>query len=152
MGKKKQEKITTITEFARERGVSPETVGAYLHRKYNKYQYDRTRGLSAEALEWLDQKYPVKNPVVIVDHETIEALQAKIIKLQDEQKALLVEKSELEKKVGRLELLEDTAQRQAEEVRDLQKELVSKDATIRLRDEEITRMKQRSLIERILNK
>lgn len=82
-----------MTEFARERGEEPNTVGAYIRRYKDKFEghtfMDGKRMmLDDHALAILDEQYPMPQPVIVKeDFKTMQALaeaQAKVIELQDQ--------------------------------------------------------------------
>lgn len=105
-----------ISEFARERGLNPNTVSLYIRRNSSKFDGHLTpsrTGNSLEldeiALELLDKKYPRPQQVQVLEHdpelerkiadqnEMIRQLQAKIIQLTEKN-------SDLEHQLGDVKL------------------------------------------------
>ncbi len=81
----------TITEFAESRNVEAQAVSRFLSRHPEQKQNCRKVGknleLSDEALEFLNQQYPLPKPVMIVEgvpHEDYEKLQEKLLSVQEQ--------------------------------------------------------------------
>ena len=117
-----------ISEFARERGVKPTTVSLYIRRhkeEFDDHIQPSTTGNSLElddtALKILDEKYPLQQPIQVLDHdpelerkvneqnELIKELQAKIILLQQQNGTLDHQLGEAKQKQLMLEAVEQRA-------------------------------------------
>lgn len=131
--------MTRIVDFAAEVGQDPATIGAYM--KHHKMQYDRKTGLTDEQIAELSKQYKKPSDVVAVDNESREQLlvaQAEIIRLKDEIISLT-------KQASKIELLEDLQAKQEQRQEELAAELTEA-------RQEIERLKNRSLWQRLMNK
>ena len=159
----------TIAEFSSNRGVKEQTVSMYMRRC--GMRYDKAAGLSEDQLEVLDKQYPLPKPVTVIEgipkeqhyqelhhkDEEIQALQQRIVTLTEQAAKVQL----LEEKAARLELLEEReAQKdrrieeltaQAARVGDLEELLKQETARRFDRDQELRRLKARSLWDRIWN-
>lgn len=162
-----------ISEFARSRGVEPQTVRHYVNdhediKKHTK-KVGKTVELSDEAIELLDKIYPLPRPVQLlngVDPEEHKAVvdklssaQEYIIKLHETVEQLKDKVNENEKLIAQAEaqkiLLEDKnsqleAARAEGEKKDTENDYLKK-ANEDLRAE-IERLKNRSFLDRLFNK
>lgn len=162
-----------ISEFARSRGIEPQTVRHYVNdhediKKHTK-KVGKTVELSDEAIELLDKIYPLPRPVQImngVDPEEHKAVvdklssaQEYIIKLHETVEQLKDKVNENEKLIAQAEaqkiLLEDKnsqleAAREEGEKKDT--EIEEQKKKIEELKNENERLRNRSLFERIFNK
>ena len=153
-------KIIRIVDFAKERNVDPQVIGAWMKR--HDMPYDKTKGLTKKQIEQLSEQYPPITEVIAVDNESREALiqaQQDIIRLQ-------AEIVNLTKRSAKLELLEDLSQRQQEQMQELQEQISAKDTEISIKDndlstkdaeleeakKEIERLKSRGFWDRLFNR
>lgn len=155
-----------ISEFARSRGIEPQTVRHYVNdheyiKKHTK-KVGKTVELSDEAIELLDKIYPLPRPVQLmngVDPDEHKAVQDKltaaqdfIIKLQnkmmEDQKLLAqaeAQKQLLEDKEAQLNAAKVEGEKKDTEIDSLKK------ANEDLRAE-LERLKNRSFLDRLFNK
>lgn len=162
-----------ISEFARSRGIEPQTVRHYVNdhediKKHTK-KVGKTVELSDEAIELLDKIYPLPRPVQImngVDPEEHKAVvdklssaQEYIIKLHETVEQLKDKVNENEKLIAQAEaqkiLLEDKnsqleAARAEGEKKDTEIDYLKK-ANEDLQAE-LERLKNRSFLDRLFNK
>lgn len=155
-----------ISEFARSRGVEPQTVRHYVNdhediKKHTK-KVGKTVELSDEAIELLDKVYPLPRPVQLVngvdpdEHKAVQdkltAAQEFIIKLQnkmmEDQKLLAqaeAQKQLLEDKEAQLNAAKVEGEKKDTEIDDLKK--ANEDLRV-----ELERLKNRSFFDRLFNK
>ena len=155
-----------ISEFARSRGVEPQTVRHYGNdhediKKHTK-KVGKTVELSDEAIELLDKVYPLPRPVQLVngvdpdEHKAVQdkltAAQEFIIKLQnkmmEDQKLLAqaeAQKQLLEDKEAQLNAAKVEGEKKDTEIDDLKK--ANEDLRV-----ELERLKNRSFFDRLFNK
>jgi len=162
-----------ISEFARSRGIEPQTVRHYVNdhediKKHTK-KVGKTVELSDEAIELLDKIYPLPRPIQLlngVDPEEHKAVvdklssaQEYIIKLHETVEQLKDKVNENEKLIAQAEaqkiLLEDKnsqleAARAEGEKKDTENDYLKK-ANEDLRAE-LERLKNRSFLDRLFNK
>lgn len=142
----------TITEFADSRGVDRQTVRVYIKRhpeiRKNTHTEGRQIVLEEDAIALLDRAYPPPKPVTIlqgVSHEEHEKLLMRCADLQQQLFRIQTERLEEQKSIaemsGRMMLLEDKTRRLDEVT-----------AQMEALKEENERLKNRSLLKRILNK
>ena len=124
--------MLTLSAFARGRDVEPKTVSIYMKR--HKMTYDKDKGLTDEQIAILDEVYPIPKPVVVIqglpaeeERKLREDLQVALQRLSVAQERIV----ELTEKNATLQLLEDKAS---------------------LQEQELQRLKSRSLWERLINK
>lgn len=155
-----------ISEFARSRGIEPQTVRHYVNdhediKKHTK-KVGKTVELSDEAIELLDKIYPLPRPVQLVngvdpdEHKAVQdkltAAQDFIIKLQnkmmEDQKLLAqaeAQKQLLEDKEAQLNAAKVEGEKKDTEIDDLKK--ANEDLRV-----ELERLKNRSFFDRLFNK
>ncbi len=155
-----------ISEFARSRGIEPQTVRHYVNdhediKKHTK-KVGKTVELSDEAIELLDKIYPLPRPVQLVngvdpdEHKAVQdkltAAQEFIIKLQnkmmEDQKLLAqaeAQKQLLEDKEAQLNAAKVEGEKKDTEIDDLKK--ANEDLRV-----ELERLKNRSFFDRLFNK
>ena len=155
-----------ISEFARSRGVEPQTVRHYVNdhediKKHTK-KVGKTVELSDEAIELLDKIYPLPRPVQLMngvdpdEHKAVQdkltAAQEFIIKLQnkmmEDQKLLAqaeAQKQLLEDKEAQLNAAKVEGEKKDTEIDDLKK--ANEDLRV-----ELERLKNRSFLDRLFNK
>ena len=162
-----------ISEFARSRGVEPQTVRHYVNdheyiKKHTK-KVGKTVELSEEAIEFLDKIYPLPRPVQLMngvdpdEHKAVQdkltAAQEFIIKLQnkmmEDQKLLAqaeAQKILLEDRESQLKIATEEGEKKDTEI-DLQKKKIEEqNRQLEELKNENERLKNRSLFERIFNK
>ena len=162
-----------ISEFARSRGIEPQTVRHYVNdheyiKKHTK-KVGKTVELSEEAIELLDKIYPLPRPVQLVngvdpeEHKDVQdkltAAQEFIIKLQnkmmEDQKLLAqaeAQKILLEDRESQLKIATEEGEKKDTEI-DLQKKKIEEqNRQLEELKNENERLKNRSLFERIFNK
>lgn len=155
-----------ISEFARSRGIEPQTVRHYVNdhediKKHTK-KVGKTVELSDEAIELLDKIYPLPRPVQLVngvdpdEHKAVQdkltAAQEFIIKLQNK---MMEDQKLLAQAEAQKQLLEDKeAQLNAAKVEGEKKDTKIEEQIRQLEElkKENERLKNRSLFERIFNK
>ena len=161
-----------IKEFAQGRGVDPQAVSRYIARHSDEFDGLITRDgkssvLSDEAIEILDDVYPLPRPVeVVVDHVSREKLvqaQDQIIRLQKQlmdQTALIADSKynkllleqrndEIARKEKEISQLDDTLQQKDDEIRRLQEQLAKVSSDLSAEQKQRERMEQSGLITRI---
>lgn len=131
--------MTSLTAFAKERNVDPKAISIYMKR--HKIDYDKSKGLTDEQIAMLDKVYPVPKPVVVVNGLDIEEERKLREELEQTQKKLAIALDSLNKakdsilelteKANKIEFLESKADEQ---------------------QQELERLKSRTLLERIFNK
>ena len=162
-----------ISEFARSRGIEPQTVRHYVNdheyiKKHTK-KVGKTVELSEEAIELLDKIYPLPRPVQLMngvdpdEHKAVQdkltAAQEFIIKLQnkmmEDQKLLAqaeAQKILLEDRESQLKIATEEGEKKDTEI-DLQKKKIEEqNRQLEELKNENERLKNRSLFERIFNK
>lgn len=143
--------MVKISEFARARGVEPDTVSQYMRR--HGMDYDKEQGLTEEQQEELEKMYPSPSALEVVpvdpekeklredlqdkEQELKEAYK-KIMQLQDE-KAALIEKA------SKVAFLEDLQEKKEQELKEKEQLILEKTG-------ELEKLKHRGLWARILNK
>ena len=155
-----------ISEFARSRGIEPQTVRHYVNdhediKKHTK-KVGKTVELSDEAIELLDKIYPLPRPVQLVngvdpdEHKAVQdkltAAQDFIIKLQNK---MMEDQKLLAQAEAQKQLLEDKeAQLNAAKVEGEKKDTEIEEQKKKIEElkNENERLRNRSLIERIFNK
>ena len=151
-----------ISEFASTRGIKTGTVSKYIREHQNEfdghtYRDGKTVVLDDMAIAMLDAKYP--QPVAIVHgiptEEHYAIVQAKDREIHDLQQQIIRIQAENEKaqyRLGQLELLEDQAAKKEEELKKIQNQLQEKAQELMNANEEVERMRKRTLWQRIRNK
>ena len=170
-----------ITEFARQRGVEPQTVRHYINEHAEIKKHTTKNGKSvellAEAEKLLDQKYPLPKPIEIIeDKESRQKLiqaQELIVQLQQKQLELMERIADQSTAIAKAEaqtiLLEDKErqlQERDKQIKELGQRLNEKEYELseqrsELEEEkeqkleavqEVERLKNRGLWDRIMNK
>lgn len=152
-----------LVDFARSRNIEPATIHKYLERNPELKEHTSKQGkaviLDEYARQELDKVYPLPKPVTIINgipEEEHRQVLTKLIDTGEELKEALViitqlretiaqlDKLELEAKheLALLEMKEEAARKDSEQARKESEELRA----------EINRLRNRNLIERILNK
>lgn len=162
-----------ISEFARSRGIEPQTVRHYVNdhediKKHTK-KVGKTVELSDEAIELLDKIYPLPRPVQLVngvdpdEHKAVQdkltAAQEFIIKLQnkmmEDQKLLAqaeAQKILLEDRESQLKIATEEGEKKDTEIVLQKKKIEEQNRQLEELKNENERLKNRSLFERIFNK
>lgn len=155
-----------ISEFARSRGIEPQTVRHYVNdheyiKKHTK-KVGKTVELSDEAIELLDKIYPLPRPVQLmngVDPDEHKAVQDKLTAAQDFiiklQNKMMEDQKLLAQAEAQKQLLEDKeAQLNAAKVEGEKKDTEIEEQKKKIEElkNENERLRNRSLFERIFNK
>lgn len=148
-----------ISDFAKSRGIEPQTVSRYISRHAEDFEGLVTKEgknvvLSDEALEKLDEVYPNPKPVeIIVDHASRDRLivaQEKIIQLQQQladQAALVAEAKFhqllLEQRDEEIARGKEEIAQQKEEIAQMGEQISSRDGQLQQKDDEIRQLQER---------
>ena len=143
-----------LADFAAQRNVSKDTITAYIRRNPKKFSghvtvNNRRITIDDEALDILEKKYPLPQPIQIIEDVESRAklIQAQQLIIQLQQKiqdqTLIVAQAETMKIL--LEDKEKQLEDKGKQLEDKEKQLVDKQA-------EINQLKNRNLWKRILNK
>ena len=137
-----------VSDFADSRGVKRDTVTTFIRRKadlFSGHTQQKQDGLYFDdaAMETLDKKYPLPQPVEVVkDTRSMELLiaeQAKTAKLQEELMALQKQMSDIQLKLTKAEseklLLEDKTERYAAEGKELREKLENQSQELKEKSE-----------------
>ena len=141
-----------ISDFAKSRGIEPQTVSRYISRHADEFDGLVTKEgksvvLSDEALEKLDEVYPNPKPVeIIVDHASRDRLivaQEKIIQLQQQlaDQAALVAEAKFHQLL--LEQRDEEIARRKEEIAQMGEQISSRDGQLQQKDDEIRQLQER---------
>ena len=134
-----------ISDFAKSRGIEPQTVSRYISRHADEFDGLVTKEgksvvLSDEALEKLDEVYPNPKPVeIIVDHASRDRLivaQEKIIQLQQQ----LADQAALVAEAKFHQLL---LEQRDEEIAQMGEQISSRDGQLQQKDDEIRQLQER---------
>ncbi len=153
----------TITEFAVARNKPPQTIGRYILRHKEVQKYTKRNGkvveLMPEAVKMLNEIYPLKEPVEVIDklediatQRELKETKEKLDKAKDLIIKLQADKSSLQEEIAETKaavlLLED----RTTQLKEAKEKIEEANQKTREALEEIERLKNRSLLMRILNK
>ena len=145
----------TVTEFARERNTEPQTVTHYMSR--HGLEYDRSKGLTEAQEQYLSEQYPLPKEEVVRVIEDTESLR-KYTEAVEKIAELEAEKGKLTAQVARLELMEEqreslieTNKEQSEELEQMRIDKALAEQEQERLKQELERIQNRNLLQRIFN-
>lgn len=157
-----------LSSFAEERNIDKDTISQYIRRHPEMFDgHTKIEGkimyLDDAAVGLLEEKYPLPKPIQIIeDVETIKELaetskqlakaREMIIVLQNELMSKQEEISDLRGTVAKIEAKEVLLTDKQNQIEELKAERAENKETLESMQREIDRLKNRGLIERLLNK
>lgn len=154
---RKEQKSMNITEFSESRSIKVQAVSNYISRHPELFEGHTTKEgnltiLDDAALELLDKKYPLPQPIQIINGIDSEEYQRVLNELNQKNNLIIQMQQELSD--VKLKLVEETSQKLflAEKNENKDKTIAEQNKSLETANNEILRLKNRNLINRIFNK
>lgn len=146
-----------ITEFLQGRNVERQAITRYISRhpelfKNHTKKVGKDIELDDVAMQYLEEKYPLLQPVQVVNGVDLEEYQRVLNELNAKNNIIIQMQQEMND--VKLKLVEETSQRLflAEKNENKDKTIAEQEKSLESANNEILRLKNRNLIDRILNK
>ena len=146
-----------ITEFSESRNIKVQAVSNYISRHPKLFDGHTSKEgnltiLDDAALELLDKKYPLPQPIQVINGVDSEEYQRVLNELNQKNNIIIQMQQEMSN--IKLKLVEETSQKLflAEKNENKDKTIAEQNKSLESSNNEILRLKNRNLIDRILNK